>query len=171
MRPPLSKAAAAEMREFFGRYGSFIQLWQTYELMIEIAIMRQLRISVEENSIVCGGLNYSAKSAIILGLLKRDGTKANAVSALRTAQQTSERNNFIHSFLTHSRVEPLMRLVRRSVRDGNYKVEWRDATKGGMQAHGDEFAAAFQRAADALDISESDIDAYASELEAHAQRT
>jgi hypothetical protein len=50
-------------------------------------------------------------------------------------------------------------------------VEWRDATKTGMQAHGDEFAVAFQRAADALGISESDIDAYASELEAHAQKT
>jgi hypothetical protein len=88
MRPPLSKAAAAEMREFFGRYGSFIQLWQTYELMIEIAIMRQLGISVEENSIVCGGLNYSAKMSITLGLLieRRHESKC----SLRTANGTAD---------------------------------------------------------------------------------
>jgi hypothetical protein len=33
------------MREFFGRYGSFLQLWQTYELMLEVMIMRTLRLS------------------------------------------------------------------------------------------------------------------------------
>ena len=63
-----------------------------------------------------------------------------------------------------------MRLVRRTVKDGNYKVEWRDATKIGMQAHGEEFAKAFEKAANALGISESDVDAYVAEIESHAQK-
>jgi hypothetical protein len=72
----------------------YLQLWQTYELMVEIAIMRELRLSIEQTSIVCGSLAYAAKSAILLGLLKKNGTKADAISALRTAQQLAERNDF-----------------------------------------------------------------------------
>jgi hypothetical protein len=158
------------MRAFYARYGGFLLLWQTFELLIEVAIMRELRLSHEEVCIVCGGLNYAAKISILLALLKRDPSKAEAMRALRHASQTAERNDFTHSFLTRGDTESdPMRLIRRVVKDGTYKVDGRPATKDDMQQHGDEFASMFERAANALGITESDIDAYASAIEAHGQ--
>src|SRR5215469_26896 len=117
MHPPVDGPAAGEMREIFGRYGSFLQLWQTYELMLEVMIMRTLRLSEVEASIVCGSLSYAAKSNILLALLNLSKTNSVAVTAIREAQAAAERNDLVHSFMTHAGSVGLMRFVRRDVKN------------------------------------------------------
>jgi hypothetical protein len=169
MRPPAKGPAADEMRGFFFRYGAFLQIWQTFELMIEIAIMRQLRLSEEETSILCSGLNYSTKASILVALLKRDPTKAQAMQAVRKAQQHAERNDFVHAFLVHAGELGDMKLVRRTVKNGNYDVDLRPVTDTGMKQHVDQFTNAFLEALQGLGIAEEDIDAYSTAIESHGQ--
>jgi len=169
MRPPVTGPAAEEMRQFFGRYGAFLQLWQTYELMLEVLIMRALRLSPIETSILCGSLNYSAKSNMLFALLKLKNAHPTAVAALREAQAIADRNDFVHSFLTHAEGIVSMHLVRRDVKGGKYKVDIREVNTAKMQKHGDEFQSAFQKAADLNRVRDEDVDAYVLEIESHAQ--
>jgi hypothetical protein len=158
--------ATTELQEFLGRYGGFLQLWQTYELLLEILIMRTLRITVFETSVLCGSLNYAAKSNILIALLTRNSENSKGIAALREAQSAAERNDFVHSFLTHG---VNLHLVRREVKNGKYKVDLRTVSKGSMQTHGDRFSEAFEAAASANGVSEADLDAYAREIESHVQ--
>jgi predicted phage tail protein len=167
--PRFSSITAHEMREFLGRYGGFLQLWQTYELLLEILIMRTLRLSVRETAILCGSLNYAAKSNIIIALLSKDENVAPGIAALRATQSAAERNDFVHSFLTHSPIATTFHLVRRDVKNGKYNVEVRAVNKATMQTHAERFAEAFQAAAVANNVREEDIDAYVIEIESHAQ--
>ena len=163
----ISPLYAERMREFFSRYGSFLQLWQTFELLVEIIIMKRLGITPRQASIVCGGINFQAKISIALSLLKEERPRnEKAISALSTAKTEAERNDFIHSFLTHGR-DGTLHLIRREIKPGGYSVERRVVTVDGMQSHAGQFAASFERAANELGISETDIDAYSREIESH----
>ncbi|SRR5258706_3054634 len=169
MRPPMDGPVAEEMRQFFGRYGAFLQLWQTYELMLEVMIMRSLRLSPIETSILCGSLNYSAKSNMLFALLKLKKHDPIALAALREAQNIADRNDFVHSFLTHAEGISRMHLVRRDVKGGKYKVDIREVNTISMDKHGFDFQSAFQKAADLNGIRDEDVDAYVLEIESHAQ--
>jgi hypothetical protein len=163
--PPLY---AQRMREFYGRYGAFLQLWQTFELLVEIIVMRQLRLTVHQTSILCGGINFAAKISIAVSLLMEDRIKnEKAITSLKTAASVAERNDFTHSFLTHGS-DGSLHLVRREVRREGYSVDVRIMTVTEMQRHGEAFAGAFENAAVELKISETDVDAYAREIESRA---
>src|SRR5262249_32287308 len=161
MRPLIEGAFATEIREFHARYGGFLLLWQSFELLIEVAITRELRLSEEEATIVCATLGYAAKINVLLALLKRDTSNASAIKALQTASQSAEQNDFTHSFMIHEPGQERSFLIRRTMREGNYKIDQRPASKDGMQQHGNDFAAAYAQAAKALGITEADVDAYA----------
>src|SRR5258708_5599729 len=156
----ISPLNAQRMREFFGVYGSFLQLWQTFELVIEIGIMRRLNLSPRHASIVLNSLNFSAKSSILLALLREaEEENKTAISAVTTAQTQAERNGFTHSFLTIAD-DGLMRLVRRNIRNGHYNVSLRDVDATAMRDHGYQFAEAEEIAMRALGITAADVDEY-----------
>lgn len=156
------------MRDFFSVYGSFLQLWQTFELIIEIGIMRQLKLTIRQSSIVLNSLNFAAKSSILLALLKEDAENNKAaISAITSAQTQAERNDFTHSFFTAAEAGP-MRLVRRNIRNGNYSVNLRDVNAGTMMQHGFQFSEAVRIAMEALEVNAADIDQYSREIESHA---
>jgi hypothetical protein len=75
--------------------------------------------------------------------------------------------NFAASFLIHAGSTGLMRLVRRDLKNGKYKVESCEVSKSSMQAHGDNIARAFQKAADVLNINDDDVDTYVEAIERH----
>ena len=163
----ISPLNAERMREFFGLYGSFLQLFQTFELVIEISIMRQLSLSARHASMILNSLNFSAKSSILLALLREDAQKNQAaISATSTAQTQAERNDFIHSFLTTSDIG-LMRLVRRNIKNGHYSASLRDVDATMMGNHGYKFSQALERAMEALAVTSTDVDQYAREIESH----
>jgi hypothetical protein len=164
----ISLLNAQRMREFFGVYGSFLQLWQTFELVIEIGIMRRLNLSPRHASVVLNSLNFSAKSSILLALLREGGQENKAaISAVTTAQTQAERNDFTHSFMTTAD-DGTMKLVRRNIRGGNYSVSLRDVNATAMRDHGFQFANAAEAAMKALEITAPDVDRYSREIESHA---
>src|ERR1700683_2115233 len=81
-------------------YGLFIAVWAQFELTVEILVMRQLRLTPQEASIVCGGLSFGAKIHMLLSLLARDDTKnSDGILMLKQAQSFADRNSFAHGFL------------------------------------------------------------------------
>jgi len=84
---------------FAAAYGLFIAVWAEFELTIEILIMRQLRLSSQEVSIVCGGLSFGSKIHMLLSLLARDDKNKDGIDLLRQAQNFADRNSFAHGFL------------------------------------------------------------------------
>jgi hypothetical protein len=164
----ISLLNAQRIREFFSVYGSFLQLWQTFEIVIEIGIMRRLNLSPRHASIVLNGLNFSAKSSILLALLREaEQENKTAISAVTSAQTQAERNDFTHSFFTTSD-EGLMRLVRRNIRNGHYSVNLRDVNATTMRDHGYQFSEAVKVAMEALGVTPKDVDEYSREIESHA---
>jgi hypothetical protein len=156
------------IQDFHRHYGLFLQLWQTFELMVEMVIMRQLKLTHRQTSIVCGGINFQAKLSIALTLLKED-KKANEkpIAALSKARSEAERNDFVHSLLSHSRKLGILHLLRREVRPAGYSVDRRVMTPDTMREHGDKFADACEAVMVQLNISQDDIDAYVRAIESH----
>jgi hypothetical protein len=131
--------------------------------------MRQLDLSARHASIVLNSLNFSAKSSILLALLKEDSEKNKvAISAVTEAQTQAKRNDFAHSFFLTNSDDGLMRLIRRNVRNGNYSVGLRDVSATSMNDHGYQFSEALRLAHEALGITEADVNRYAREIESHA---
>ena len=54
---------------FAAAYGLFNAIWSNFALTVEILIMRQLRLTPQEASIVCGGLSFGANIHMLLSLL------------------------------------------------------------------------------------------------------
>jgi hypothetical protein len=119
-------------------------------------------------SIVLNSLNYSAKSSILLALLK-EGEQENktAISAITNANTQAERNDFTHSFLASSD-DGLTRLVRRNNRNGNYSVNLREVNTRTMWDHGYQFSEALKVVMEELGVTVADIDEYSREIESHA---
>jgi hypothetical protein len=164
----MSPSDAQRMRDFFSLYGSFLQLWQTFEILIEISIMRQLSLSARHASLLLNSLNFAAKSNILLALLKEDAEKNKAaISAISTAQNQAGRNDFIHSFLTVSNLGS-MRLVRRGIKNGNYSATLRSVDVETMHDHAHQFSLALERSYEALAITPDEVSQYAKEIESHA---
>jgi hypothetical protein len=163
----VSAPDAEEMRAFFALYGSFLQLWQTFELVIEIAIMKQLNLSALHASIVLCSLGFQAKSNILVSLLKEDTRKnLEALSAIGNAQTQAGRNAFTHSFLTRSEAGGQLRLINRDVKNG-YSAKLKEVDVSLMHTHGDGFASAFRRAQDALGVTDAEVDEYIKAIESH----
>jgi len=57
--------------EFFIQYGQFLAAWNSFEVLVEVAIMRELRLTVQESRILNGALGFGAKSGILRALLVR----------------------------------------------------------------------------------------------------
>lgn len=84
---------------FAAGYGLFIAVWAQFELTVEILIMRQLRLTAQEASIVCGGLSFGSKIHVLLSLLSRDDKNDDGILLLKQAQEFADRNSFAHGFL------------------------------------------------------------------------
>lgn len=78
-------------------------------------------------------MGYAGKLSIAIALLRKESSNANAIDLLRHAGKVAERNDFTHSFLTHADDKGTIRLVRRTLRDGNYKMEPREVDKDSMR--------------------------------------
>ena len=89
---------AIESSFFAAAYGLFNAIWSNFELTIEILIMRQLRLTPQESSIVCGGLSLGSNINILLSLLNRDETNRKGAALLKQAQTFADRNSFAHGF-------------------------------------------------------------------------
>jgi hypothetical protein len=152
-----------EQDRFLREYGSFLALWSTFDLAIEIAIMRELRLSPQEASIVCAGLGFGAKTNVLYSLLSRDENNESKVAAVKEAQRLAVRNSFAHGFLFRDDEIARYCLVRREVKE-RYSIKSRNLDSATMTEHGLDFGALFSAAMNALKITEADLDSYAQSI-------
>jgi hypothetical protein len=155
---------AIETPFFAAGYGLFIAVWSQFELTVEILIMRQLRLSPEEASIVCGGLSFGSKIHILLSLLARDEKNENGMLLLKQAQNFADRNSFAHGFL-HEVQKSLGTdhfsaiLLKREVKY-EYIVKQRPLTTAALLKHVGEFAKQNVAIKDHFLISDDEFKAY-----------
>lgn len=91
--------AATESGIFAAQYGLFIAVWSQFELVIEMLIMKELRLSNQETSIVCGGLAFGSKIHMLLSLLARKEENSHGITLLKNIQSFADRNSFAHGFI------------------------------------------------------------------------
>ena len=93
-----------KVARFLMHYGDFLAFWSTFDVMVEILIMRELGTTEEKTSIVCAGLGFGAKINIACSLLNsRSAGTERTTTLLREAQQLAERNSFAHGFFLVNR--------------------------------------------------------------------
>lgn len=100
-----------------GTYGSFLALWSTFDIVVEIILLRQLRLTVEEASIVFSSLNFGAKMNILVSLLNREPADTTGITLLKNVQTKAERNSFAHGFFRVDADRHTFALIRREVKD------------------------------------------------------
>lgn len=157
--------ARDEFDRFFVEYGSFFAVWASYELVVEVIIMRRLRLSPIEASIVCGGLGFGAKVNILYSLIA-DGDEVGK-KLLRDAQNIAARNDFAHGFITKTPVPYQFKLIRRDVKDA-LTVRVKPLGFEEMAEHGIKVADAFHAVQAHFGVSDEDLDAYARAIESHS---
>jgi hypothetical protein len=151
-------------------YGDFHAFWSTFDVMVEILIMRELDATAEKTSIVCCGLSFGSKVNIACSLLNSRGdaeAKRTAVM-LREAQQLAERNSFAHGFFLVNRETETFELLRREVRD-TYHARVKEFDYSRMAKHASTFIAKVNELQAHALISEKEFLNYVKDIEAHAR--
>ena len=116
-RPIQPRKARDRTVLFLFEYGNFLVFWSTFEVVVEVVIMRQLGTDAERTSIVCGGLGIGAKMAILCSLLNRTPGNEKGVALFKEAQTLAERNSFAHGFFLVERATGKFELIKREVKD------------------------------------------------------
>ncbi|MGB6490498.1 MAG: hypothetical protein WBF10_03480 [Methylovirgula sp.] len=153
---------------FFLQYGQFLAVWNSFDVLVEIAIMRALRLSVEESCILSGALGFGAKSNVLLALLNRSPEEKQKVQLITEAIQVAERNGFAHGFISVSADSETFTLVRREVK-GSLEVKPKAFSALQMQKHLFVFMGKFAQAQQAFSISDDDLIKYQREVESFAK--
>jgi hypothetical protein len=156
----------AKMREItnggflFSVYGLFLSLWSIFDLLVEILIVRELKIGAQETSIICGGLMFGPKISILYSLLSRhEGADTIGLSLLHNCQETANRNSFAHGFFFDNKNKDELSLIRREVKN-EYFVSSRDIGLKEMVKHGLKFLNLFGEVARHFKVSIEDLHAY-----------
>jgi hypothetical protein len=154
---------------FLMHYGDFLAFWSTFDMMVEILIMRELGTTEEKASIMCASLGFGAKANIACSLLNGGPSdhKKRTATLLREAQQLAERNSFAHGFFLVNRETQQFELIKREVRDA-YIARIRDLDCDSMAKHTQKFIDKVGEMQSHADITEDDFLAYTKEIEAHA---
>ncbi len=153
--------------EFLLYYGDFFAFWSTFDLIIEILIMRKLGIDEEQTCIVCAGLNFGSKIAILTSLLSRHADCEPQVAMIKKAQTLAARNGFAHGFFLLNRQTAEFQLIRREVKD-RYTATSKKYDHEKMRKHTNDFTAHVTELMKSFSVSEDDIEGYIKHIEAYA---
>ena len=153
---------------FFLQYGQFLAVWNSFDVLVEIAIMQVLRLSVEESCILSASLGFGAKSNVLLTLLNRTPAGKQKAQLISEAIQLAERNGFAHGFISVSADSETFTLVRREVK-GSLEVKPRALSALQMQRHLYIVMGKFAEAQTAFSISDDDLIKYQREVESFAK--
>jgi hypothetical protein len=99
-------------------FGNFLAKWSTYEIVVEILIMRELDITPEQASIVCTGRAVDVKLNMLQALMGERAKGHAGLSALLNARREAKRNLFVHGFFRVNRERGDLFLVSREIRAG-----------------------------------------------------
>jgi hypothetical protein len=166
-RPTPSPEARDNAVMFLFQYGNFLVFWSTFEIVVEVVIMRQLGTDPERTSIVCGGLGIGAKMAILCSLLNRTAGNEKGVALFKEAQTLAERNSFAHGFFLVTHATGGFELIKREVKD-TYRARVKQFDADLMDTHSTEFIRKVEAIQRHFAVSEKDLHDYTKQIEAHA---
>ena len=144
---------------FFMEYGTFLGAWSSFEVLVEVALMRELRLSVEEACITFASVGSGARFNILYSLLSRRPEEAQKATIISEAVDLAERNGFAHGFLSVSEDGEEFTLVRRDVKK-TLTVRPKNMTPLQMQRHAHVFYGKFEEAQKAFGITDADLIQY-----------
>ncbi len=141
-------------------YGSFFAIWNSFEIVVEILIRRQLRTSYQQTSIICASLGFGAKINILCSLLHDKRGNEKGIKLLRDAQNIAARNSFAHGFIIDNQHTGRFDLIKRDVKD-RYKISKKSLSSIAMGYHTISFSEAFSAVTEHFNVSHDQIDRYA----------
>ncbi|MFL5005675.1 MAG: hypothetical protein ACJ8DU_00110 [Microvirga sp.] len=147
-------------------YGNFLILWSRFELIVEVALMRELGLKPLQNSVVFASIPFEAKLCILQSLLTLDDKDSTGANLLADARQAAERNGFIHSVISEDEPFTRFKFVRREVKR-NYTVSAKEIDFEAMDAHLAGFTTPFEAVEAHFGVSVPEIEAYTQEIESH----
>ncbi len=163
----ISSENREKVAKFLQHYGDFFAFWSTFDLIIEIMIMRKLGIDEEETCIVCAGLGFGMKVAILKSLMNRHPDSAAHVADIEKAQNLAARNSFAHGFFMLNRSTAEFKLIRRAVKD-HYTATTKHYNDATMEKHTKDFIAHVNEMMKTFLITEDEIEDYIKRIEAYA---
>lgn len=152
---------------FLFEYGNFLVFWSTFEIVVEVIMMRQLGTDAERTSIVCGGLGIGAKMAIVCSLLNRTLGNEKGVALLKEAQTLAERNSFAHGFFLIEHATGGFELIKREVKD-TYRARVKKFDAELMDKHSTEFIRKVEEIQRHFSVTAKDLADYTKQIEDHA---
>lgn len=158
-----------KVARFLMHYGDFHAFWSTFDVIVEVLIMRELGTTKEKTSIVCAGLGFGAKVNIACSLLnsRADKHTERSIALLKEAQQQAERNRFAHGFFLVNNETERFELIRREVKD-TYHAVVKEYGFDTMATHTSRFIKKVNEFKDHVGITDKDLFDYVKDIEAHA---
>jgi hypothetical protein len=153
---------------FFLEYGQFLAAWNSFDILIEVALMRQLRLTVREACVVFASVGFGAKHNILGALMTPTEEGQRKYKIVQEAIQLAERNSFAHGFISVDEARERFVLVRREVK-GSLEVRPKDFSPLLMQKHAHLFFGKFEEAMQAFGITDHDLIKYQREVESFAK--
>jgi hypothetical protein len=166
--PKQTISGLTTFQHFFLEYGPFLAAWNTFDIMIEVALMRLLRLTPKEACIVFASVGFGAKHNILGALLVQTEEGKRKYAIAQEAINLAERNGFAHGFISVSEDDERFTLVRREVK-GSLQVKPKVFTPLAMQRHSHTFLAKFEEAQKAFEITDYDLIEYQREVESYAK--
>ena len=153
---------------FLVHYGNFLTFWSTFETILEVLIMRELRLTPEETSIVCSGMGAEAKLKTAKWLLSRNEKNKDGIALMLHARELAARNSFAHGFFRWDAETGDFTLIKRTGKDKyTPSAEHMDDTK--MDTRHGQFAKKVGEAQRFFGVTDAELDTYQQSIEDHAK--
>jgi hypothetical protein len=153
---------------FFMQYGQFLGAWNSFDVLVEIALMRELRLTEKQACTVFASIGFGAKCHILGALLIDTEEGKRKYSLILQVVQLAERNSFVHGFISVSDDAKSFTLVRREVK-GSLEIRPKIFTPLLMQKHLHIFGQKMEEAQSLFSITDADLIKYQREVESFAK--
>ena len=144
---------------FFMEYGKLLGAWGAFEVVIEVALMRELRLTPEEACITFASVGSGARFNILYALFNRRPSDKSKISLITEAVELAERNGLVHGFISANHSSDVFTFVRRDVKR-ELIVKPKIMTALQAQRHLHIFSNKVQEVQDRLAISDEDLIRY-----------
>jgi len=140
-------------------YGLFMATWSLLEIVIEVAIAKQLSIGFLEGNIITSGMGYEQRASILRSLLARHSPEFDDVRALLTeVTRDARRNTMAHGHIRVS--ETTIEFIKRSTKERLTATKAEFSTVGMVQ-HLDVLNQRIKVIQSRLGVTDHDLEAFA----------
>jgi hypothetical protein len=158
---------------FFAEYGLFTGLLNFFEIFIEYLLMKTLRLTPSESSILFCGVNYSIKINVLVSLLSNDTRNAKGLALLKSMQRIADRNSFAHGLNHGNTATSESFILRRDIRP-EYTAKLIPMNSLDLYHHIAKFLREFKEVSDCFNVTTEEVISYieliVNDAKAHASR-